>query len=146
MNQEYTYTIVLTHDVDHIALRDYAITSRYMMAFVKNAAIRNFLKLLQKYMPVNVYIKSLAWAFAVPLVKIGIIKDPMKLCIRRILKIEEEYGVRSTFYFIPFKNNPGFRDKDNPAPPQRGAAYDITQYKELLNTLDAQGWEVGSRW
>lgn len=143
MKNENTYTIVLTHDVDHISLRDYPLLSRYGMAFVKNAVFTNFLKLLRGRVGPRTYIKSLAWGLAYPAVKMGIVKDPFEKCFREILEIEKEYDVRSTFYFIPYKHNPGSRPDGSPAPGNRAAAYDITRYKDLLVSLEEDGWEVG---
>lgn len=143
MNRENTYTIVLTHDVDHISLRDYPFLSRYGLAFVKNAVFTNFLELLKGHIGIRTYIKSFCWGAAYPAVKMGVVKDPFEKCFQRILKIEKEYNVRSTFYFIPYKGNPGLRPDDSPAPANRAAAYDITRYKDLLVSLEEQGWEVG---
>lgn len=143
MNKENTYTIVLTHDVDHLSLRDYPLLSRYGMAFVKNALFANFTDLLRGHIGIGTYIKSVLWGFALPAVKIGLVKDPMEQCFQRIQEIEEEYGVRSTFYFIPYKGRPGLEKEGVTASVHRAAAYDVTRYKDLLVSLEARGWEVG---
>ncbi len=143
MNKKNTYTIVLTHDVDHISLRDYPLLSRYGMAFAKNAVFTNFLKLLKGHMDTRTYLKSFAWGTAYPAVKMGLVKDPFEKCFQGILEIEKEYDVRSTFYFIPYKKKPGTRPDGLPAPGNRAAAYDIARYRDLLVSLEEQGWEVG---
>lgn len=143
MKKENPYTIVLTHDVDHISLRNYPLLSRFGMAFVKNALFTNFIKLLKGHIGLWTYIKAVFWGFAFPAVKMGLVKDPFEDCFQRILKIEEEYNVRSTFYFIPFKGTPGLKEKGEPASIHRAAAYDVSQYNDLLVSLEARGWEVG---
>jgi len=49
---------------------------------------------------------------------------------------EEELGVRSTFFFVPRKDDPGIR-----AHPYRSVGYTIN--KDVLQELTQDGWEVG---
>lgn len=140
---KHPYTIVLTHDVDHLRLRDYPLFSRYTLSFTKNAVFNNISRLFKGDIGLGTYIKSKLSGFSVPLVKLGIIRDPLEKCFNRILAIEKQYDVRSTFYFIPYKNRAGFDEQGNPAKPNRGCHYDVTRHAETLKDLEDNGWEVG---
>ncbi|NIM15929.1 MAG: hypothetical protein GTO45_28345 [Candidatus Aminicenantes bacterium] len=135
--------IVLTHDVDHLALRNVPLWSKASASFIKQCIFSNFSRLLKKDINGLTYIKSFLSGISLPLVKLGIAKDPREKCLLRILTIEKEYNVRSTFYFIPFKGTPGFVRREEPASMYRGADYDVRKYKDLLLELEEEGWEVG---
>jgi hypothetical protein len=62
-------------------------------------------------------------------------KDPWN-CFEEWMRIENEMGVKSSFYFIPFKNEAGID-----APKIREARYDLD--KGLIRGLVEGGWEVG---
>lgn len=137
------YTIVLTHDVDHLAQRNVPLWSRESGSFIKQCIFSNFSRLLKKDINGLTYIKSFLAGKSLPLVKLGVVTDPMAKCLLRILAIEKEYNVRSTFYFIPFKETPGLVHSEEPASMYRGADYDVRKYKKLLEELEEGGWEVG---
>lgn len=140
---EHTYTIVLTHDVDHLSLRRVPFFSRATGSYFKRCLVSNLFRLLRGDMGAGTYCRSVVSGLSLPLVKARVLPDPMEISIKRILKIEEEYGVRSTFYFLPFCRVAGFIRPGEPAPVHRGAWYDVTDYRELLEYLDRNGWEVG---
>jgi peptidoglycan/xylan/chitin deacetylase (PgdA/CDA1 family) len=139
----HSYTIVLTHDVDHLAQRNVPLWSRQFGSFLKQCVFSNFSRILKKDIGGLTYSKSLLAGISLPLARLRLVKDPMEKCLRRILALEKEYNVRSTFYFIPYKGTPGFARKGEPAANYRGADYDVKKYRELLSELEAGGWEVG---
>ena len=143
MKKKRTYTVVLTHDIDHLVLRNYSLFSREVGSFIKNCIFSNLLKLLKNDIIVFNYVKSFIAGITFPLVKMGLFKDPMEKCLEQIIKIEKEYNVRSTFYFIPFKDKNGFVKKGTEAPENRGTKYNVLDYKGRLVYLDKNGWEVG---
>lgn len=138
-----SYTIVLTHDMDHLALRNVPFFSRASGSYLKRNVYSNFLRWTGGHIGAGRYLRSLAAAAALPLVKTGLAADPLRKCLDRILDIENHYRVKSTFYFIPFKDTAGFEEPGVPAPRSRGCDYDVRNYKELLTELDANGWEIG---
>lgn len=60
-----------------------------------------------------------------------------------VLEIEKRYGVRSTFFFVPFPKQPGHTPEGNPAPNNRAVHYNLNEYQGLLQQLEREGWEVG---
>lgn len=138
-----SYTLVLTHDVDHLALHNVPLFSRSSGSYYKRNIISNFSRWTGGHINIGHYLKSLAAAAALPLVQTGLLTDPMRKCLDRILEVENRYGVKSTFYFIPFKETPGFVETGVPAPLRRGCDYDVRLYRDLLTELDTNGWEIG---
>jgi peptidoglycan/xylan/chitin deacetylase (PgdA/CDA1 family) len=138
-----SYKIVLTHDVDHLALRNVPLLSRKTGSFIKQCVFSNLKKFLKNEINGFTYIKSLLAVLSLPPVKAGWFEDPMARCLRRILEMEKQYGVRSTFYFIPFMRTPGLECQGVPASQYRGADYDVRDYGDLLLGLEQNGWEVG---
>lgn len=137
------YTLVLTHDVDFLCLRNYKFFSKTSLKFIKDCLFINMVRVVKKDMNIFDYCQSFLWGLSYPAVQLGIIPDPWEINIKRIRKLEKKYRVRSTFFFIPYKNKAGFINEHLPAPQRRQAKYDIQDYKELLKCLEINGWEVG---
>jgi peptidoglycan/xylan/chitin deacetylase (PgdA/CDA1 family) len=53
--------------------------------------------------------------------------------IRELLELEEELGLRSTFFFRTY-----VEDSQHPPPP-----YDLSEYKQDIRYMISKGWEVG---
>jgi peptidoglycan/xylan/chitin deacetylase (PgdA/CDA1 family) len=68
--------------------------------------------------------------------------DPWEKSIRDMLEIEKKYDVRSTLFFIPFKDRQGHIAEGIPAK-GRAIKYNLADHKNLLLELEANGWEVG---
>jgi peptidoglycan/xylan/chitin deacetylase (PgdA/CDA1 family) len=137
------YTIVLTHDVDSISLKGFPLFGQVALSFIKECLAGNLIRLLRGDLSPRIYIQSFFWGLGFPLIKVGLLSDPWEKSIERILRLEKKYGVKSTFFFIPFKNRPGSLAAGKPAPERRAAAYDVRAYGGLLRALEDQGWEVG---
>lgn len=137
------YTVVLTHDIDHLAMRNVPFFSRSAGSHYKRCIVSNLSRFLREDIDGWTYTRSFFSALSFPLVKLGILADPLAKALLRILKIEEEYGVRSTFYFMPFPNTPGLVKPGEPAEAHRGARYDVKDYGSLLQGMDKNGWEIG---
>ncbi|MCC7237896.1 MAG: hypothetical protein IT421_00110 [Candidatus Brocadia sp.] len=88
------------------------------------------------------YLDSIRWCLSYPFIKVGLIDDPWEKAIYDIITLENKYGARSTFFFIPFKDKPGHVKVGIPAK-GREAKYDVRDYKSLLCELESKGWEVG---
>ena len=142
MRAKTTYTVVLTHDIDHISLRKYPVFSNVTLEFFKRGLWINLLRTLQGDLPFIQYLDSLRWCLAYPFIKLGWHQDPWEKSMDDILEIENRYRVRSSFFFIPFANRHGHIQEGVPAK-GRAIVYDIREYKDLLIKLEAGGWEVG---
>jgi len=111
------YMIALTHDVDVISVRECRFSTVGYAAFqcIKQGYIRAGLHLL--------------------LSRCGIGDDPWSLFDRWMI-FENRLGVRSTFFFVPKRDDHG-----RSAHPYRAVHYDID--RDTLQSLIIGGWEVG---
>ena len=136
------YTLILTHDIDHISLRKYPVLSNLTLEFFKRCLWINFLRMIRGELRPWQYFESLKWCIFYPFIKIGLLEDPWEKSMKTMLDIEKKHGVRSTLFFIPFKDRHG---KIREGVPAKGRAikYDVWDYKDLLNSLEENGWEVG---
>ncbi len=136
------YTVVLTHDIDHISLRKYPVFSNVTIEFFKRCLWINLLKTVRGKLSFIQYLDSLRWCLVYPLIKLGWHRDPWEKSMDDLLEIENRHQVRSTFFFIPFANRNGHIRTGVPAK-GRAIVYDVREYKDLLLKLEAEGWEVG---
>ena len=111
------YILALTHDVDVLSVRERRWLS--VLAAIYDCVSRGA-------------IGDAARIFGA---KLGIGKDPWNL-IEEWMRFEEELGVRSTFFFLPFRDSPG-----SDAPPIRAGHY--SPDPRTLRSLADGGWEVG---
>lgn len=143
MNQiSSSYTLILTHDVDHLSLRSYPLFSKSTISFLKRCIWNNLIRVIKGDLTLRKYLDSIKWCILYPCTKLGLCPDPWEKAINDILKIEEKYGARSTFFFIPFKDKSGHIKEGIPAK-GREAKYDVRDYRYLLNEVESNGWEVG---
>lgn len=113
----YSYMVALTHDVDITSVKERRWVS------VGYAVYTSFLDFD--------FINGMNILRA----KLGFVRDPWNR-FEEWIKIEDEMGVKSSFYFIPFKNVAGIN-----APKIREAKYELDG--ELIKRLIKGGWEVG---
>jgi hypothetical protein len=137
------YTLVLTHDVDHLSVRGLPFLGRAQLALVKALLWGSLRRLIRGRISLGDYLLSLAFALRLPLVLLRLLPDPFEQSIERIMQAEGEFGVRSTFYFIPFKGEAGHVRPGEPAPKNRAANYRLAERAELIRSLVRGGWEVG---
>ena len=114
---DYSYMLALTHDVDRLTVRECGWLS------VGYAAFKCFFK------------GKVSETCRIILAKCGACKDPWDL-FPHWMEMEKELGVRSTFFFLPFRNRPGVL-----SPSIRAGYYSLDQapIPELIHN----GWEVG---
>ena len=113
------YMVALTHDVDLTSARECRWATVGYAAFqcLKQGKIGTGLRL--------------------GLARMGLGEDPWAL-FDRWKTCEEELDVRSTFYFVPRKGDPGTR-----AHPYRAVRYDVKEKTDVLHDLENGGWEAG---
>lgn len=142
-SNDYAYTLVLTHDVDHLSLRAYSFFSKHSLCFMKRSLYNNLLRAITKDITFRDCLDSLKWFFLYPLVRSGLVCDPWERAITDIMEIEKKYRMTSTFFFMPFPNRPGFVEEGMAAHKARATVYDVKKYQWLLQKIESEGWEVG---
>ncbi|NPV70687.1 MAG: hypothetical protein HPY55_08600 [Firmicutes bacterium] len=60
-----------------------------------------------------------------------------------MIEIEQQRGLRSTVFVIPFREDPGLDPNGTPSPRARAALYDASCLAPLLRAIEKQGWEIG---
>ena len=141
--QDQSYTVVLSHDVDHPSLKKYPFFSKTVASFLKHCMWDNLGRVFFQDISFFDYCDGIKWCFLYPLVKLGIIPDPWERAIWDIVALEKSYGVKSTFFFIPLKDRVGHVAPGKAAPLRRSARYDVRDYKTMIERLAIEGWEVG---
>lgn len=139
---DYAYTLVLTHDIDVLSLKELPLDSKTFWGFVYRCLIVNFSRLLSGRLSFHAYLDSLKHVLLLPLIKLRITKDPWQESLNVIIELERRYGVRSTFFFIPFARQPGYTPEGKPAPSNRAAYYNLNEFRGLLQKLEREGWEI----
>jgi len=134
----YPYMVCLTHDVDFAGMRFHK-CDRTMFGFIYRALFVSAVRALKGALPGKKLLKNVQAALSIPLVYAGVVKDFM-VNFERYIQLEE--GIASTFYFIPYKNTPGWI-AGVPAPGIRAAKYDVTDIRNELKRLISSGHELG---
>jgi len=78
------YTIVLTHDVDFLSLKNYPIFSKTALKFIKDCILGNIIRFLKGNLSFLKYIKSIIWGLSYPFIKLGLINDPWEKSIENL--------------------------------------------------------------
>jgi len=137
--QGHQLTACLTHDVDHPSIRLHK-CDHTMFGFLYRAVIGSLASVTQGKMPARQLFINWGAALMLPLVYLGLAKDFWS-DFDRYLEIEK--GLGSTFFVIPFKNNPG-RGINGAGLSKRASRYDLSDIKGHLKKFLAAGCEVGT--
>lgn len=143
MSIECEYTVVLSHDIDAITLRELPIVSKTFWGFPYRSSLTNFSRYRRGDLSLRQYVGSLMWAFAGPLAKLGVVMDPWYESFLDMIAIEREYGVRSTLFLISIPAFAGHQPDGSPAPLKRSGYYRLQDWSKYLLQLHAEGWELG---
>jgi len=137
------YTLVLTHDIDVLSVVELPL-GRTLGGFFYRCVAENLVRLIGRRISLSQYVSSLGAALDYVPAKLGFCLDGWARSLRTMLDIERAHGVRSTLFFIPLRGEPGIRPEDGrPAPGNRAAFYRLSDYREVLQQLVSDGWEVG---
>jgi hypothetical protein len=125
----------LTHDIDHpsICLHKWDHT---MFGFVYRAILVSLVNLFLGRIPVRDLFKNWVSVLKLPFIYLGSAKDFWCDFDDRYLELEK--GLSSTFFVIPFKDNPG-----HSAPAFRAARYGAKDIACTIKKILAAGCEVG---
>ncbi|MGA2105047.1 hypothetical protein [Methanoregula sp.] len=113
------YMVALTHDVDVTSVKECRLITAGYAAFrcVRAGAVYGGIRV------------GFAW--------LGIGTDPWVL-FNHWKTYEKKLGVRSTFFFVPRRDDPGVQ-----AHPYRAVRYDFKEKTAILHDLEKHGWETG---
>jgi len=137
------YVLVLTHDIDVLSVKELPLSGRTFWGFAYRCLIVNLRRVLSQRLSFPKYLDSLKQALLLPLMKLGLVKDPWQKSLEVMLEIEKRYGVHSTIFFIPFPKQSGHAPDGKLAPRNRAAYYKLDEYQDLLQQLEREGWEIG---
>ncbi len=135
----YKFIACLTHDVDHPSIRQHKF-DRTMFGFLYRAVVGSLINVLRGRMSVRSLFKNWAAALKLPFVYMGFAKDFWRDFDDRYRELEK--GYRSTFFVIPFKDNPG-KTSDGVAPGFRAARCDARDIADAIAKITDAGSEVG---
>lgn len=165
----YSYAMTLTHDIDILSLKEMPI-ARTFLGYCYRSSVLNWKRWRAGKVQTSEFSRAIweigrTWA-----AKVGLGQDVWKRALPALLELEKRLGVRSSLYFMPFPEKPGIlpeplrkdidkgedkninisinqdtsksKEKES-APMNRASFYDVTNFKELLNSLEEGGWEAG---
>jgi peptidoglycan/xylan/chitin deacetylase (PgdA/CDA1 family) len=133
----YSFMSCLTHDLDHPSLRKHCF-DHTMFGFLYRATVQTLVHACRGRKPVGKLARNLAAASRLPLVYLGVARDPWS-GFDRYLQIEA--GAGSTYFVIPKRDYAG-RSASGQAPLKRASRYSVTDIKPQLEKIMSAGCEV----
>jgi peptidoglycan/xylan/chitin deacetylase (PgdA/CDA1 family) len=135
----FQFIACLTHDVDHPAIRHHK-WDHTMFGFLYRATFGSLRKLMAGRMSIQDLLRNWMAALKLPFVYLGLAKDFWRGFDDQYLELEN--GVHSTFFMIPFSNQPG-SNATGSAPAIRATRYGAGNLADTIQKLTAAGCEVG---
>src|SRR5579862_1015377 len=134
----FDFAASVTHDVDFVGIRDHKF-DHTMWGFVYRASIGALVSLAKGRSTWKRCIENWKALASLPFVYLGICGD---FWIEFDRYCEIERGLNPTYFFIPFRDEPGTWN-GRPAPSRRAAKYDIREVGDWVRKLAKQGCEIG---
>jgi len=134
----YDFITCLTHDVDFIKICNH-LFDHSMWGFIYRGVFECFKDFLKGKISFTRVLQNWKAVSSLPFVYLGLIND-FWYQFERYLRIET--GIKSTYFFIPFKNKPGMKNLF-PYASWRMAKYDIADVKLIAQKIIKSGNEVG---
>jgi peptidoglycan/xylan/chitin deacetylase (PgdA/CDA1 family) len=134
----YRFIACLTHDVDHPSIRQHKL-DHTIFGFLYRAVFGSMFSVLKGRATVRQMLTNWLAVLKLPFVYIGIAKD-LWLQFDRYPTLES--GAHSSFFVIPFKDDPGMI-AGGPAPGRRAARYGAVDISEQIRGLKSSGCEIG---
>ncbi|NIQ13810.1 MAG: hypothetical protein GTO02_05210 [Candidatus Dadabacteria bacterium] len=135
----YNFIVCLTHDVDFIGIRNHK-CDRSTIGFILRALFPFIFPGFRSRLSISRYLKNILALLLLPGVYLGLFRDFWDQ-IGRYVGIEK--GIRSTFFFIPLKDEPGDSLNNDRFHQYRAARYDVKDYSGHIETLLEKGHEIG---
>lgn len=133
----YEFIACLTHDVDHVGIRNHKF-DHTMFGFFYRATAGSLLDVCAGKRSFGQLGQNLFAALRLPFVHLGLARD---FWYQFDHYTALEAGRPSTFYVIPKKGEAGL-DADGRRMPRRAASYDAADLRDILQRLEAAGKEV----
>lgn len=134
----FDFVCCLTHDVDFLGIRNHRF-DHTMFGFLYRAVIGSLINLVKKKISWKQMLENFRAVLLLPAVYLGIIQD-FWITFDKYMQIEKD--LRSTFFFLPYKNYSGNRLNGKRAA-RRASKYDIIDAKQHVEYLMARGCEIG---
>jgi hypothetical protein len=136
------YALALTHDIDILSLKELPVSRTFLGYFYRSSLV-NLKRWRSGKVTTPQFIQALWEMVKTAGAKLGLGEDCWQTSLEQLKTIEQNLGVRSSLYFMPFAGKPGLGLGSDKAPENRAAYYDVAEHRDLLNALKEQGWEVG---
>jgi hypothetical protein len=134
----YRFIACLTHDLDHPLMQRHR-WDHTMFGFLYRATVGSLYRAFRRGMPIRHLLTNWGAVAKAAFVYCGLAQDPWQR-FDRYRDIEKE--AESTFFVLPFKNDPG-RTARGPAPLKRASRYAAVELANELNILASRGSEIG---
>ena len=135
----YPFIACLTHDVDNPSISQHK-WDHTMFGFLYRAVFGSLSNFVRKRIGIRDLFTNWMAALKLPFVHLGFAKDFWRDFDDRYLELEK--GLSSTFFVIPFKNDPG-KSSHRQAPMFRAVRYGATDIADTIQKLMSAGSEVG---
>jgi peptidoglycan/xylan/chitin deacetylase (PgdA/CDA1 family) len=134
----YEFIGCLTHDVDFVRITDHKF-DHTLMGFIQRASIGSLLSFVKGKVSLRHCLRNLRALASLPGVYLGICEDFWLRDFDRFMELERD--MKSTFFFIPFKDRAG-EHVTRPHSKRRAAAYDVGNERTLVHKLAKSGNEI----
>jgi hypothetical protein len=135
----YKFIACLTHDVDHPSIARHK-WDHTAFGFLHRAAFGSVWNLLRGRISIKNQLSNWVAVVKLPFVYLGLAKDFWSGFEDRYLEVEK--GLCSTYFVIPFKNDPG-KCAGGLIPRFRAAGYGAKDIEDTIAKIVASGCEVG---
>lgn len=136
--QGFNFLACLTHDVDHVGVRNHRF-DHTMFGFAYRATLGTLIEFITRRKSAAQLFQNWLAAFKLPLVHLGLARD---FWYQFDHYRELEAGHPSTFFFVPFKDQPG-HEVGIPKTARRATRYDVTDIPTHVRQLADAGCEIG---
>ncbi len=134
----YDFMTCLTHDIDFAGIRKHKL-DHTMFGFVYRATIGSLVRFFWRKSCLRNLLRNWSAVLRLPFVYLGVTKD---FWLQFDTYAEIEKNLKSTFFFIPFKNTRGDHIFGNESR-KRATKYDISDVSEIAKKLGDKGFEIG---
>jgi len=139
----HAFTVCLSHDVDFLGIRHH-LFDRTIVGFLTRALLPFFFGHMGGRPSFREYLRNISAVLQLPLFATGLKKDIWDKLARYS---ELEKGLASTFFMIPYRDEPGEKIPAGMTYPSlpgwRAARYDVRDYSKQLRDLRNEGHEIG---
>ncbi len=135
----YRFIACLTHDVDHPSIQRHR-WDHTLFGFLYRASLGSIYDMLRGRISICQLLRNWHAILRLPFIHLGIARDFWNTFAERYLEIESRH--RSTFFVIPFRDEPGSHRKGR-APRSRATRYGAEDIAGILHKLKAAGCEIG---